>query len=93
MSNFIITKDWLNSCMTENGAYTKAQGKVFGILQFRSGWKKRLIGRVITEDEKQAFEAGAKVFNKDKVDVLLNKIANLNSDQKKIVKQWVSSNI
>lgn len=79
--------------MTEKGAYTKAQGKVFDISQFRVGWKKRLVGREISLEEKEAFEAAANIFNKDRVSVLLNKIANLTGDQKKIIKLWVSINL
>lgn len=54
---FIITEHWLNSNCTPNGGYTKEQFKAISSSN-KSGWKKRLIGMKITEDEKRAFEEG-----------------------------------
>lgn len=54
---FIITEYWLNSNCTPKGGYTKEQFKAISARN-KSGWKKRLIGTKITEDERQAFEDG-----------------------------------
>lgn len=79
--------------MTTKGGYTAAQGRIFGCYPFTSGWKNRIVGREISQEEKEAFESAAKVGSKDKVSVLINTIAKLNDDQKRVILAWITQNI
>lgn len=90
---FIITRDWLKQNMTDKGGYTAAQGRIFDCYPFTKGWKNRLVNREISQEEKEAFEAGAKVGSKDKFTVLINVIAKLKDDQKIVLKLWINQNI
>lgn len=60
---FIITEHWLNSNCTPRGGYTKEQFKSISVSN-KSGWKKRIVGLKITEDERVAFE-NARFINRD----------------------------
>lgn len=52
-----ITKNWLLSNRTKNGAWTKRQLQVLGIeWPPKKGWQKVVIGENITEQEKSMFE-------------------------------------
>lgn len=90
---FIITKDWLEQNMTDKGGYTAAQGRIFNCYPFTKGWKNRLVNREISQEEKEAFEAAAKVGSKDKVSALINTISKLSDHQKCLVKLWINKNI
>jgi len=90
---FIITKDWLKQHMTDKGGYTAAQGRIFSCYPFTAGWKGRIVGLEISQEEKEGFESAAKVGSKDKVSVLINTIAKLNDDQKRVIRAWIMQNI
>lgn len=54
---FIITKEWLESCRTKKGGFTKAQSEILFIeWPFKKGWKKELTGCEISYKRKHDFE-------------------------------------
>lgn len=57
---FKVTKEWIDAYKTPNGGYCAAQLKMLGIsFPLVSGWKDKAIGRLISFEAKDAFEAGA----------------------------------
>lgn len=57
---FTVTAEWLENHKTKNGGYFAAHAYALGIsYPFVKGWKKRLIGKEISDAQKAAFEAGA----------------------------------
>ena len=67
----LITKDWLESCMTAEGAYTHAQVLVLveaGLIppfdkSFPPhGWAKRIIGKTLRDDLAERFRENRKLF-------------------------------
>lgn len=64
---FIVTKEWLEGCRTENGGFTKAQSEILFIeWPFKKGWKRELIGCEISYRRKHDFEL-ANIPNKKQV--------------------------
>lgn len=63
----IITNQWLVEFCTKNGGYTKKQFEAIG-LKWKplKGWKNKVIGREISEDDKFIFEleSAASVYSK-----------------------------
>lgn len=67
----LITKDWLESCQTVEGAYTHAQVLVLveaGLIppfdhSFPPhGWAKRIIGKTIPDDLAERFRENRKLY-------------------------------
>jgi hypothetical protein len=58
---FTITDEWLVTHATTEMGWTKAQLAVMGIAWPPvKGWKRSLIGKQITDDEKRRFESAKK---------------------------------
>jgi 5-methylcytosine-specific restriction endonuclease McrA len=57
---FTVTQEWLDQYKTPRGGYCYQQTKALGVdWPLISGWKKRLVGVEITDEQKQVFEAGS----------------------------------
>jgi hypothetical protein len=56
---FTITREWIDEHRTARGGWSADQCVALGIAwPLQSGWKKRLIGRQITDEQKARFEMG-----------------------------------
>gem|GEM_PF-6261725 len=44
MNNIILTEEILDKGKSRNGAWSKAQLKLFGIIEMKKGWKKKIVG-------------------------------------------------
>lgn len=57
---FTVTAEWLSQYKTPRGGYIYQQIRAIGVdWPLVSGWKKRAVGTVITDDQRKVFEAGA----------------------------------
>ena len=70
-TRMLITKDWLESCQTDKGAYTHAQVLVLveaGLIppfdkSFPPhGWARRIIGKTIPDDLAERFRENQKLY-------------------------------
>jgi len=80
---FIITEQWLNDNCTTKGGYTKEQFKSIEASN-KTGWKKRLAGTKITEDQRVAFEEAKFITSAAKI-----KLASTKDD--KFVKKSIAN--
>jgi hypothetical protein len=56
---FTITREWIDEHRTARGGWSADQCVALGIAwPLQSGWKRRLIGKVITDEAKARFEMG-----------------------------------
>ncbi len=63
MTDFTITKSWLNQHQTRNGGYTAEQMRVIGAgWPPQKNWKKDLIGVGLSKAAKIRFEEGKYAF-------------------------------
>lgn len=57
-----ISKTWLDANKTRNGAWTRAQLAALGVPWAEaSGWRRRLIGEVISDEQARAFEEAVSI--------------------------------
>lgn len=57
---FTVTSEWLEKYKTPNGGFLYQQVTAIGVnWPLVSGWKTRVIGKVISEEQRQVFEAGS----------------------------------
>ena len=64
----IITKDYLDRNKTTKGAYTRRQLSILGIAWPPiKGWKSLILGKVLTSDEANEFEAAKNIKPKKRV--------------------------
>lgn len=59
MLGFEVTREWLKKHTKGGKSFTADQARVLGVGKGK-GWKRRAIGTVITEQQKQRFEQGLK---------------------------------
>lgn len=50
-----LTEEIINSGKSQNGGWSLNQLSVFGVFEFKKGWKKQLIGKKFTESEIEKF--------------------------------------
>ena len=67
-SSMIITEEWLEEFATKGIGFSRAQMIAIGApWPLRRGWKGRLVGREITDDQRRRYEALAKPREPDAV--------------------------
>jgi len=81
MTEFVITRDWLFDNRTAKGSWTKAQIEAIGIkYPATKGWTYDVVGKSISNEKAELFEAGANKFakNRDPLDLdrCINQIYN-----------------
>jgi hypothetical protein len=54
-----VTKEFLEAWKTERGGYTKRQVQALGFKTWTSGWKRGMIGKVISDEQADAFKAAS----------------------------------
>jgi len=60
--SFDVTYDWLHAHATASHGWTRAQLAVFGITwPPKRGWLSTLVGRVVTHEDRVAFERAREV--------------------------------
>lgn len=64
-ASFLVTEKWLDQFKTESGGNTNAQLKALtGTPKPKSGWRKKIIGTRITQEQKKAYEEGRNKLSK-----------------------------
>lgn len=61
IDGFVITKNWLVQFCTQKGAYSQEQIDALSLTcDMSKGWKTRIVGTVISQEQRKTFEAEAK---------------------------------
>ena len=78
---FKITEKWLNQHRTQRGAWTNAQWLALGLTRTElraGGWKRKIIGKEITEEQKLNFENAKNQYSKNTRDPKIKANSDLN---------------
>lgn len=55
---FTVTADWIKACCSVRGGYTRDQLAAVGVSwPPQKGWPRLLVGRQLTEEQRQQFES------------------------------------